>query len=168
MSGTDENGAGASVPADEVLIDAGAPPELSEFGKRVWVSETPGMLRAGRLKDTDRSVWMRYCQLVGDFWEAEHSLTQKGGRFYQVPTTHQHKEGVVTYLERERPESKFQRSILPEIRQLEDRLARSPLARANLISKGLGGAGAGSDLFGEGGYGGGDDNADRPDPASFN
>lgn len=166
MAETDDTGAGAAVPADEVLIDGGAPGELSDYGKRVWASETPGMLRAGRLKNTDRSVWMRYCQLVGDYWEAEFRLSEKGGRYYQVPTTHQHEKDVVTYLERERPESKFQRALLPEIRMLEDRLARSPLARANLISKGVQGGGA-SDLFGNTGAGG-DDNPDRPDPASFN
>lgn len=165
MAGTEEMGAGA-VPADEVLIDGGAPAELSEYGKKVWMSETPGMLRAGRLKNTDRSVWMRYCQLVGDFWDAEARLAEKGGRFYQVPTTFQHKEGVVTYLERERPESKYQRTLLPEIRMLEDRLARSPLARANLISKGVNGGGS-ADLFNGSGYGG-DDTSDHSDPASFN
>ncbi len=158
---------GRAVPADEVLIDGGAPAELSEYGKRVWASETPAMIRAGRLKNTDRSVWMRYCQLVGDYWQAEQALAEKGGRFYQVPTTHQHKDGVVTYLERERPESKYQQSLLPELRMLEDRLARSPLARANLISKGVQGGGS-ADLFGNEGYGGGEDGSDRADPASFN
>lgn len=166
MAEMDDVGAGAAVPAEEVLIDGGAPGELSAFGQRVWASETPGMLRAGRLKNTDRSVWMRYCQLVGDYWEAEQRLAEKGGRFYQVPTTHQHKDGVVTYLERERPESKHQRALLPEIRMLEDRLARSPLARANLIAKGVNGGGS-ADLF-SGIDHGGDENSDRHDPASFN
>jgi len=166
MSADDDDAGFGAVPAEEVLIDGGAPAELSEYGKKVWQSETPPMLRAGRLKNTDRSVWMRYCQLVGDYWEAEVTLATKGGRFYEVPTTHQHKEGVVTYLERERPESKYQRTLLPEIRMLEDRLARSPLARANLISKGVSGGGS-ADLF-SGGDGGNGDGADRADPASFN
>jgi len=165
MEGADDTAASAVIP-DDVLIDGGAPQELSAFGQRVWTSETQGMLRSGRLKNTDRTVWMRYCQLVGDYWEAEHRLAEKGGRYYQVPTTFQHKEGTVTYLERERPESKYQRALLPEIRMLEDRLARSPLARANLISKGVQGGGS-ADLFTDGGYGG-DDQSDRADPTSFN
>lgn len=166
MASTDDDAGPGAAAADEVLIDGGAPSELSEYGKRVWVSETLPMIRAGRLKNTDRTVWMRYCQLVGDYWEAEAALAGKGGRFYNVPTTHQHTEGVVTYLERERPESKYQRTLLPEIRMLEDRLARSPLARANLITKGVNGGGS-ADLFGNDGYGS-DDGSDRADPASFN
>ena len=43
---------------------------------------------------------------------------------------------------------------------------RSPLARANLISKGVQGGGS-ADLFTDGGYGG-DDQSDRADPTSFN
>lgn len=166
MSADDDDAGFGAVPAEEVLIDGGAPAELSEYGKRVWMSETPAMLRAGRLKNTDRSVWMRYCQLLGNYWQAEQALADKGGRFYQVPTTHQHKDGEVTYLERERPESKYQDKLLPEIRLLEDRLGRSPVARLNLISKGVSGGGS-ADLFGKEGYGDGD-GADRADPASFN
>tara|TARA_R110000787_G_scaffold3148_4_gene12639 strand:- start:34415 stop:34912 length:498 start_codon:yes stop_codon:yes gene_type:complete len=165
MTDADEMPVGGML-ADEVLIDGGAPQELSDFGKRVWASETPAMLRAGRLKNTDRSVWMRYCQLVGDYWEAETRLGEKGGRYYQVPTTFQHKEGAITYLERERPESKYQRALLPEIRMLEDRLARSPLSRANLISKGAQGGGS-ADLFGNPDNGT-DEHSERSDPASFN
>ncbi len=155
------------VPVIEADLGDGVPEELDEYGRKVWLSETPAMMRAGRLKATDRTGWMRYCQLVGSYWEAE-VIMGDGGRYQDVPTTHQHVKGQLTTMKRIHPAAAHQYKILPELRQLEDRFARSPLARANLVMKGLGGSGAG-DLFNSENDGGGAAEAGRPtSPAAFN
>lgn len=130
--------------SDEGVIDGGAvgswdaPVELDDFGRKVWESETPVMVRIGRLRETDRAAWQRYCQMLGTWWRYE-ALIMDEGEFKQVATVA--KDGAATqYMTRTHPARKEQKSITSELRLAEDRFGRTPLMRTNFLAKALGGA----------------------------
>ena len=121
---------GAKLSADNV------PDCLDEFGRAFWISETPEMLRIGRLMATDGAAWLRYCQLVGRWWSYEETI-RKAGEFKEVTTVAKKAGDKADSMWRIHPARKQQNQLNSELRLFEDRFGRTPLARTNFISRAL-------------------------------
>lgn len=151
--------------ADKAEVSSDVPALLTGEGAEAWRRVLPVLRAAGFVKARDLEPVTRYCYLLGRFWKAAADIEQNG-LTYKVPSTHQHVEGETTMLTKRNPAAFDQDRILPELRQLEDRLGISPRASAEIMNKGL--RGGQTDLpFGQSEEGDGGSRSDRPNPAAY-
>ena len=140
---------------------------LSKEGRAAWAELVPDMIKAGRVKQTDLAALTRYCDMVGRYWKMSATVNTEGETIL-TPTIATDAKGNPGMMRRRHPLLSEMRSLMSELRQLEDRFGMSPLARANLVSKQLGagsGGGAAGLNLGDADNEGGE--ADGPDPAAF-
>ena len=123
--------------ADQDLDINGVPDELDGDGAKIWSGIAPSLRAAGRIKDTDRQVLARYCDMVGRYWRMSRKVRDEGETLL-VPTIAKGPNGEPGKMHRRHPLLNEMKALMPEIRQIEDRMGLSPLARANLVSKLLG------------------------------
>lgn len=130
---------------EQDLDFSGVPDQLDDDGKRVWVSLTPPLMQSGRFRDTDNEVLTRYCDMVGRYWRMSKRVRDEGETI-MVPTIARTADGKPGQMARRHPLLAEMKSLLPELRQIEDRMGMSPLSRANLVSKLLGAPRSPNDL----------------------
>ncbi len=126
---------------EEAAVQSGfVPDELDDHGKRVWSKLTPDLNAAGRLKLTDVAAMTRYCDMAGRYWRMAERVREEGETIL-TPTIAKDGDGQPGEMWRRHPLLSEMKSLIPELRQLEDRFGMSPKARYELTSKALGGAG---------------------------
>lgn len=147
-------------------LDGSIPGELSPRGRVVWAQVVPDLMKAGRVKRTDRQALTRYCDMVADYWEMTVAIRTEGSTIL-VPTIAKDAEGKSGEMRRRHPLLNEKRALAQTLKEIEDRFGMTPLARANLTLKLLGRQGGDGDLF-DRPSADGDEAGDDADPARFN
>lgn len=110
-------------------LAGGAPQSLTAEGRKVWAELHKSLSQLKLLRQTDRQVFLRYCDTVAEYWKITRQL-RRSGSTYLAPMT-----GGVGKMRRIDPRFLVQERLAKRLESMEDRLGLNPRARHEILHR---------------------------------
>lgn len=113
---------------DTTSVKTAAARRLSKVAAEVWGGLHGELVRLKLLKATDENAFARYCRYAAEWIEYTKALDREGAWY---TTSSEHVAGII----RPHPAFRFRKDVEHALKELEDRIGLTPVARQRIFQQ---------------------------------